>query len=249
MRLALVNGLRAEPTPRQAGICHYCGSEMVAKCGRIKIWHWAHKSRSSCDPWWESEGEWHRRWKGLFPLKWQEVIHINPKTGEKHIADIKTSSGLVIEFQNSPMNVFERRSRENFYGKMIWVVNGDRDTLDSAYFKMGLFSMDPINLNPLTYGIRWMGHGQFLPYWASATADVYFDFGQESVIPNVLWRLVSFELENKTGAVQPIPKEAFIKSCISGKSIPGLAIDKEDIWKYRREMVHVDTIDGRDRGL
>ena len=31
---------------------------------------------------------------------WQEVVHV-ADDGEKHIADVKTPSGLVIEFQHS----------------------------------------------------------------------------------------------------------------------------------------------------
>jgi len=48
---------------------------MVAKCGEVRIWHWApHRSRL-CDPWWENETEWHRNWKEQFPVNWQEVVH------------------------------------------------------------------------------------------------------------------------------------------------------------------------------
>lgn len=86
------------------GLCPYCGSEVIAKCGRIKIWHWAHKGMSSCDPWWENETEWHRTWKNHFPLEWQEQIARDPISGETHIADVKTPHGLVIEFQHSSID-------------------------------------------------------------------------------------------------------------------------------------------------
>ena len=42
----------------------------------------------------------------------------------KHIADIKTDSGLVIELQHSSMSLEEMQSRENFYKKMIWIIDG-----------------------------------------------------------------------------------------------------------------------------
>jgi len=99
---------------------------MVAKCGGKVAWHWAHTPKRQCDPWWENETDWHREWKNRFPLAWQEVIHVDPATGEKHIADVKTDFGLTIEFQNSPMERGERDSREQFYGSLIWVINGDR---------------------------------------------------------------------------------------------------------------------------
>lgn len=98
---------------------------MTAKCGPIVSWHWAHAARPRCDSWWENETEWHRNWKGRFPVHQQEVIHYAPD-GEKHIADVKTARGTVVELQNSPIALAELSSRENFYGDMIWIVNGDR---------------------------------------------------------------------------------------------------------------------------
>jgi hypothetical protein len=98
---------------------------MDAKCGEQKRWHWAHHRTTNCDPWWENETPWHRRWKSYFPEDWREVLHEAPSV-EKHIADVKTPNGIVFEFQNSPMQTEELRSRENFYGQVIWVVNGEK---------------------------------------------------------------------------------------------------------------------------
>jgi len=53
-----------------------------------------------CDNWWENETQWHRDWKNHFPVEWQEVVQI-AEDGEKHIADVKTSEGWVVEFQHS----------------------------------------------------------------------------------------------------------------------------------------------------
>ena len=100
MKFALINGQRQEAKPNLSGECLACGQPMIAKCGEVKIWHWAHKGRCTCDPWWENETEWHRTWKGLFPESWQEVIH-QADDGERHIADVKTDRGWVIEFQHS----------------------------------------------------------------------------------------------------------------------------------------------------
>lgn len=97
---------------------------MIARCGEIITWHWAHSPRRRCDPWWENETEWHRKWKNYFPEQCQEVIHFDEETGEKHIADIKTDRGIVIELQHSSMKPDELRSREQFYESMVWVVDG-----------------------------------------------------------------------------------------------------------------------------
>lgn len=126
MEVALVGGARTRPAPGLKGLCQFCGKPTRAKCGSIIRWHWAHASRRNCDPWMENEGPWHRGWKALFPLEWQEVIAYDD-SGEKHIADVKRPDGTVIELQNSPMSTAEMFSREAFYGeKMIWIVNGEK---------------------------------------------------------------------------------------------------------------------------
>jgi hypothetical protein len=61
-------------------------------------------------------------WKNKFPETWQEVILTN-EAGEKHIADIRTTSGTVLEFQNSPISSETIRIREQFYKDMVWVIN------------------------------------------------------------------------------------------------------------------------------
>ena len=124
MKYSLVNTVKSEPFKGGKGSCILCGQETISKCGPIKVHHWAHKSLKNCDPWWENETEWHRKWKNYFPKGWQEIIHHDEVSGEKHIADVKTSKGIVIEFQNSPISVDELNSREEFYKNMIWIVNG-----------------------------------------------------------------------------------------------------------------------------
>lgn len=51
---------------------------------------------------------------------------IDARTKERHIADAKTAANLVIEFQRSSIRPDEVRARENFDGKMIWVVDGQK---------------------------------------------------------------------------------------------------------------------------
>lgn len=124
--IALVNGTRTPPSPGLKGECQLCGKPTQAKCGPIVRWHWAHTGRRHCDPWQENEGPWHRAWKALFPLDWQEVVAHDDR-GERHIADVKRPDGMVIELQNSPMKIEEMHSREKFYGeRMIWIVNAEK---------------------------------------------------------------------------------------------------------------------------
>lgn len=123
MRFALDdNGVKIGPSHSgQKAKCVLCKGTVIGKCGEIYVWHWQHQNDRVCDPWKEHETEWHRNWKGKFPIDWQEVIIENYY--EKHIADVKTSDGTVIEFQNSSISSDTIRVRENFYRDMIWVVN------------------------------------------------------------------------------------------------------------------------------
>ena len=221
MRYAIVDGQRAEAKPWLRGVCQCCGGQTIAKCGKHVVWHWAHRRREDCDPWWEPETEWHRSWKDRFPLDWQEVVHCDPATGEKHIADVKTPHGLVIEIQNSPIHPEEMRSREKFYESIVWIVNGDRrepdgqqSTLDSAYFHLGR-SSHPIREDPLAFPVEWHGKSKLLHNWSRATADVYFDFGD-----GLLWRLDCFE-PNKTiflDAANPVETSADLQGELFAKS-------------------------------
>ncbi len=124
MLIAVNNeNIRILPQKGKRGFCPYCGNEVLAVCGEINVWHWRHDVTSNCDLWKEHETEWHRKWKDKFPEAWREFIIT--KNGEKHIADIRTDSGLIVEFQNSSISSETIRVREFFYGKMIWMINAD----------------------------------------------------------------------------------------------------------------------------
>lgn len=115
-------GERIEAMPNSRGICPACGSEVIAKCGAIKVWHWAHKS-ADCDPWYEGMTQWHIDWQNEFPAEYREVVI--RRGDEVHRADIALPDGTIIEFQHSPISVDEIARREQFYGsKMIWVFDG-----------------------------------------------------------------------------------------------------------------------------
>ncbi len=134
MLIAEVNGNRCKATKGTKGVCPYCKSEVIAKCGEQKIAHWAHKSRKVCDSWHDKETEWHLMWKSFFPENWQEIIKHDQTTGEKHIADVCTENGFTLEFQHSAIKPEERQSREAFYKNMNWVVDGTRCKNDYKRF-------------------------------------------------------------------------------------------------------------------
>jgi len=184
MRFALVNGQRQEAQPTLSGECPGCGRPMVAKCGEVRIRHWAHKGNRLCDPWWENETEWHRTWKDQFPADWQEIVH-DAGEGERHIADVKTAADWVIEFQHYPITLEERRFREGFYPKLIWVVDGTRRKRDREQFKNA--RQDAILVGQTALVCKAFSHDcALLREWVAGTVPMLFDFGDEA-----LWWLLA----------------------------------------------------------
>ncbi len=145
---------------------------MIAKCGAKRIWHWSHHSERNCDPWWENETNWHRAWKNLFPIECQEIPHVDDR-GERHIADIKTEAGLVIEIQHSSINAAEMNAREAYYKQMVWVADVTRLKRDLPRLQNG----ERVHL-------KHAGNGYFLTRfpeecfpdcWLNRTVPVVFD--------------------------------------------------------------------------
>lgn len=179
MKFALNNGAKLEATKGAKGICPICSSELIAKCGNLKVNHWAHKGKHNCDLWWENETEWHRNWKNKFPIDWQEVIHFDTN-GEKHIADVKTNNNWIIEFQHSFLKPEERLARKAFYKKLIWVVDGKRRDTDYKQFSKAF--NDGLIMNKKHKYIRrlYIDECRLLRDW-SGFSPVFIDFGGETL--------------------------------------------------------------------
>ena len=198
MLIALVNDQRTVPAPKLKGLCPGCKQPVTAKCGQQRAWHWAHDTKIECDSWWE-ETEWHRAWKGHFPLEWQEVILYDLQTGEKHIADIRTAHRLVIEFQYSPLDPQERIMRENFYKNMIWIVDSSHRKNDYKRFQKGFGRF----LKTHRPGIFLVTNPEktFPLNWVASHKPVLFDFrGLNPVDPpdngrELLWCLLPGRVE------------------------------------------------------
>lgn len=188
MKYAIVNNEKAEATKGAKGVCPSCGANLIAKCGELKVSHWSHKGRRNCDPWWENETEWHRSWKGLFPKEWQEVVHFD-KSGEKHIADVKTQNGWVLEFQHSVINAEERQSRDSFYRNLVWVVDGRRRKTDAKQFQKMLEESARLKTNIPIIRTHFPDECRLLKEWHNNSL-VFFDFGDtEMAKQSVLWFL------------------------------------------------------------
>jgi competence protein CoiA len=207
MRFGFMQHLRMEAQPGLSGLCCACGGAVIAKCGTQRIWHWAHVKRVNCDDWWEPETEWHRAWKSNFPEDWQEYVSTDELTGERHIADVRTDKGLVIEFQHSHLVPRERVAREAFYRHMVWVVDGTRLKRDEKRFeKRGNYC------NILKPRLYWMNCPElfFHRAWVNSKVPVIFDFGRESI-----WCLFPGRV-GRTARFSELSPKAFINAVHTG---------------------------------
>ena len=175
MKYAHVCGKKTEATKGAIGFCPCCGSQLIARCGDERVDHWAHKGKLSCDHWWENETEWHRAWKGHFPVEWQEEVH-KADDGEKHVADVKTEQGWTIEFQHSPIKPEERRSRDAFYPKLVWVVDGMKRVNDIKQFERALKESQAVDPKGLVRRVNYPDEYRLLKEWFDSTSLVLFDF-------------------------------------------------------------------------
>ena len=209
MKFALINGEKAEATKGAKGLCPSCRSELIARCGEVKVNHWAHKGNRNCDLWWENETEWHRSWKGKFPIEWQEVVQ-RDDSGEKHIADVKTESGYVLEFQHSYLNPEERRSRNAFYSKLVWVVDGARRKADRSQFLKILEESTPLHVNVPIMHVHFPDECRLLKEWHDSYALVFFDFQEEiDTEQSKLWFLFP-KISSSDAYLSPFSRVNFI---------------------------------------
>lgn len=155
-------GQRLLPRRGVRALCPLCAEPVIAKCGSIKVHHWAHVARPDCDSWFEPETEWHRAWKARFPEASVEV-----PCGD-HRADIR-HGGLVIELQHSAISPAMITERERHYGRMIWIVDG-------APFVERFFLMRMMGKS--VFSFKWK-HQKTA--WRSARRPVYFDFGSSTI--------------------------------------------------------------------
>lgn len=224
MRYATFDGQRIEAAPGLRAICSACGAAVIGKCGEQRVWHWAHRGLLECDPWWERETEWHREWKAEFPSQCQEVVQRAPD-GEKHVADVKTPHGVVIEFQHSHLPPDERRARETFYRRMVWVVDGTRLKNGAPHFfrtiEEGAQLSDPL----LKYLVQ-PRRSALLRTWIESSVSAFLDFGDADEFAPAIGRRLLWRIDRKSSQlrahVMPILRTEFIGAFTSGAKYNGI---------------------------
>lgn len=231
MRYALHNEKLIEASLGIAGNCPGCGAVVIPKCGEIRIHHWSHQKTKMCDDWWEPETEWHREWKDQFPTSWQENFLVDEITGEKHIADVITDYGFVLEFQHSHITLEERKSREDFYKNMVWIVDGGRLKRNHARFrkkqKKFRWTDNPhifhINEPEDCFPVSWVGSSVPVILDYKSAPDTTYDDKLYSIFPQRIAQRVTMAV---------IPRNAFIKTVNNGDWLTRLSglmkiLDKE----------------------
>ena len=212
MKFALVNGQRQEAQPNLSGKCQAFGHPMIARCGEVRIWHWAHKRGHQCDTWWENETEWHRDWKNRFTTDWQEVP-ARDETGELHIADIKTPYGLVIEFQHSAIKPDEVEKRTIFYGQVIWIIDGRRRPTDLIQYERMLSENYPERFDGVNIYTVYCEETRLLKEWGSLGKIVGFDFGGDNLC-------LLTAAQGRSRYLFDFPKVEFAKLISEGSPLP-----------------------------
>jgi hypothetical protein len=90
----------------------------------------------------------------------------------------------VIEFQHSPITPEERQAREDFYKKLVWIVDGTRSPRNKNKFMDAKYS-EPIGSRIGVELVRnHFCESALLRDWSDSCVPVFFDFGEE-----VLWCL------------------------------------------------------------
>lgn len=244
MKFALVAESVQEARPGSVGKCRDCQARMIAKCSDLRMWHWAHSKVVACDPWWEPVTEWHRNWKNRFPVDWQEISHRSP-SGEKHRADVKTAKKLVFEFQYSALSQDERKSREGFYPRLVWVVSGLRRKRDSMKFFASLRGALPAYSVPTFTILR--EESALLRDWGESRVPVYFDFGESTERPplmSALWRLHP-GARGSTAYVSPMNRAEFLAAHLAGEDIESMfahIIQRDSAYFQRSQNVQSSSV-------
>ena len=137
-------------------VCKVCGEKLVLKKGDIKRPHFAHNTKGTCsydDR--DNKSPWHIRMQEYFPKEDREILFIDKRTGEKHIADVYLADkNTVIEFQHSDIKREEFLKRTEFHisnnRRIVWVF--DESVKKPLENDLGKLRPDDFFVRPKPYG-------------------------------------------------------------------------------------------------
>ena len=202
MQYANVNGERREASPNAKGECPLCGSEVISKCGNIKIHHWAHVSGSECELGKEPESKEHRVFKEQFPEWCREVVH-----GSRR-ADVLVGR-FVVEYQKSNISfedMLERTEDWNTLGyKVFWILD---------YEKIAL-KFERKNYENVSYHWKWMRKTIKKVFNENLNASFYI----KGLEDGKLFKIEKFYRKSLSGKL--INEKSFVKA-LKEKALNGL---------------------------
>jgi hypothetical protein len=145
---------------------------------------------------------------------------------------VKTEHGCIIEFQHSFLPAEERRARETFYPRMVWVVDGLRRKRDSSQFFKALSSGLVVREKPLTFSIP-AGMGALLQDWVDSRVPVFFDFGAANIQMDIsrFGALVLWYLDPNSpdgwAHLAPVRRVSFIDALLHAGPFEGIDYSKK----------------------
>ena len=218
-RYAIVDGVKTDIRDAkrcQHGRCPMCGDELIARKGEVRAHHWWHVRGRKCDDWYQPKGPWHIYWQSKFPVEMQEVPVSKWIDGDavKHIADIRTASGLVIEVQYSSIAPEAVKKRELFYGKMLWLISktrfprfGEVSSKWGRFYRCGEFDVWGLDgKHQQCLPCAWEKSDKFL--WLDCHGSMEHPESDEDLVcvvpraPEDAFRLYTY-----------VPREKFLKMC------------------------------------
>ena len=168
------NQERMHPHPKGKGSCPVCSEEVIAKCGSVNVWHWAHKTSTDC-PGAKLETYWHRQMKEKFPEDQREAIvrnHLGTVIADAY--DKETNTMYEFDFKNQ-LTTEEINKKNDIYRasgyKVIWVFHVD----DSITDRIGSTK------NPR---VRWFKYG--LRRLLGLDTPFILTFKEEFMIPSII---------------------------------------------------------------
>ncbi len=144
--------------------------------------------------------------------------------GEIHIADIKTATGTVLEFQHSPISPTEQASREGFYGQMAWLVNGMRLKRDLSSFQEAL-TYAQVADTKLRAWVVTDEASAIIERWRARRRPVFLDFGDADFssrrlpMKDLLWHLRYFR--GGRVLVTPVSRQSVVEHYLVGTPVRG----------------------------
>ena len=186
MLLAQTDDYRAiRASPGGNASCPECGQPVLAKCGQVLVWHWAHHAGSAHCPHSGGETAWHLNWKAWAH---DHGCQVEKAVVEGFRADIVTPSGGIVELQSKALDPEQVAAREFAYGqRLIWICLVKEDEPGERLRLGG-------QLNNGGRGFWWRRGPKRLTFHKK---PVYLDTDETAIDDATLWQVKKIDLVDR----------------------------------------------------